>query len=92
MNCKIHGEAVLVALRMWQDGETVEAIGDAIGCKSSGVYALSKRCKFPARKRSQCGRLVMAVADPTPLEINARALRIRLDHIRDKRKEVPCTM
>jgi hypothetical protein len=86
MNCKIHGEAVLVALRMWQDGETVETIGAAIGCTPSGVYSLSKRCKFPARKRSQCGRLVLAVPDPTPLEIAAAALRIRIDHIQDKRK------
>ena len=87
MNCKIHGDAVLVALRMWQAGETVEAIGDAIGCTTSGVYSLSKRCKFPARKRSQCGRLVLAVPDPTPLEIAAAALRIRIDHIQDKRRE-----
>jgi len=86
MNCKIHGEAVLVALRMWVAGDTVETIGAAIGCTTSGVYSLSKRCKFPTRKRSQCGRLVLAVDDPTPLEINARALRIRLDHIQEKRK------
>jgi hypothetical protein len=86
MNCKVQGEAVLVALRMWQAGDTVETIGAAIGCTTSGVYSLSKRCKFPARKRSQCGRLVLAVPDPTPLEIAARALRIRIDHIQDKRK------
>jgi hypothetical protein len=77
---------------MWQAGDTVETIGAAIGCTTSGVYSLSKRCKFPARKRSQCGRLVLAVPGPTPLEIAARALRIRCDHIASKRKEVPCTM
>jgi hypothetical protein len=86
MNQKIHGEAVLVALRMWQAGDTVEAIGAAIGCKSSSVYNLSKRCKFPPRIRSQCGRLVMVSDDPTPLAIQAAALRIRIDHIRDKRR------
>ena len=91
MNCKVQGEAVLVALRMWQDGETVETIGAAIGCTTSGVYSLSKRCKFPARKRSQCGRLVLAVPDPTPLEIEVGKLRIRIDSIADKRREVPCT-
>ena len=91
MNCKIHGEAVLVALRMWQACATVEDIGHAIGCKSSSVYNLSKRCKFPPRKRSKGGTLLMAEDDPTPLQIQAAALRIRCDHIRDKRREVPCT-
>ena len=90
MNCKIHGDSVLVALRMWQAGDTVETIGAKIGCTTSGVYSLVKRCKFPTRKRSQCGRLVLAADDPTPLAIAAAALRIRIDHIHDKRREVPC--
>ena len=86
MNQKIHGEAVLVALRMWQAGDTVEVIGAAIGCTTSGVYSLSKRCKFPTRKRSTGGTLLMAEDDPTPLQIQARALRIRIDHMEDKRR------
>ena len=86
MNCKIHGEGTLVALRMWQAGETVETIGDAIGCTSSAVYSLSKRCKFPTRKRSTNGTLRMAEDDPTPLQIQARALRIRVAHMEDKRR------
>ena len=86
MNQKIHGEDVLVALRMWQAGDTVETIGAAIGCTTSGVYSLSKRCGFPTRKRSTNGTLRMAEDDPTPLAIAAAALRIRIGHVEDKRR------
>ena len=86
MNRKVHGPAVLVALRMWQAGDTVETIGAAIGCTTSGVYSLSKRCGFPTRKRSTGGTLRMAEDDPTPLAIQAAALRIRIDHMEDKRR------
>ena len=86
MNCKVHGPAVLVALRMWQAGDTVETIGAAIGCTTSGVYSLSKRCGFPTRKRSTGGTLRMAEDDPTPLAIAAAALRIRIEHMEDKRR------
>jgi methylthioribose-1-phosphate isomerase len=81
----LQGETLTTAQSMWVRGTPVEDIAAACGCSITAIYKASRRCKFPPRRRGQCGVMEMTEEDPTPLAIQAAAIRIRCDHMAERR-------
>lgn len=79
------GADVLTAQRMWNEGAPAEDIARACSCTVGSVYATARRCGFPARARRPAGGLRLA-ADPTPLEIAADCIRLRVLDIAERRR------
>jgi hypothetical protein len=81
----IRGPALLTAHRMWVEGVPAADIAAAAGCSLGTLYKTANSGKFPRRRRGGGGTLKVDPSDPTPLQIQARALRLRIIHMAERR-------
>jgi uncharacterized protein YjcR len=70
---------------MWARMVPADEVGAAIGASVSTIYKMARQHKWPRRCRGPGGSLAMTKGDPTPLEIAAGCLRLRADHMAERR-------
>lgn len=69
--------------RLWAGGASYKEIAASLGVTESYVHKLKERHKLPNRARKQ-GK---PTADPTPEEISAGKVALRLKHLAQRRGE-----
>jgi uncharacterized protein YjcR len=74
-----------LARTMWARMVPVGEVSTSTGVSVSAIYKLARQYHWPRRCRGRDGSLEMTKADPTPLEIAAGCLRLRADHMAQRR-------
>jgi hypothetical protein len=69
--------------RLWAGGASYKEIAASLGVTESYVHKLKDRHKLPNRERKQG----LPTADPTPEEIAAGKVALRLKHLAQRRGE-----